>query len=64
MSAHDKINEVEVRGQKFLKRLDSRYCIPDDIEIERIVYEVLTPNNDGGTACHYEYVCIVREILT
>lgn len=52
------------RERRFLTRIDSRYMLSDDIEIERVVYEVREPDNDGGTGWHYEYVAIVREVLS
>jgi hypothetical protein len=52
----------EVTPRRILRRIDSRYMIPDGLEVERVVSEVREPNNDGGTGWHYEYVCVCREV--
>lgn len=52
------------RPQQFIKRLDSRYCVPKDMEVVRILAAWKVANEDGGTGWHYEYDVLYEEVLS
>lgn len=53
---------VAAKRRRFIKRVDSRYCLPADIEVIRVLASYLVANEDGGTGSHYEYDVLYEEV--
>lgn len=52
------------KPQQFIRRIDSRYAIPSDVELIRILAAWKVANEDGGTGWHWEYDVLYEEILS
>jgi hypothetical protein len=52
------------RKQQFIRRIDSRYCLPANIEVIRVLASWQVPDNDGTTNGHYEYDVLYEEVGT